>query len=226
MEEQEVERFSLGARSLHWAIAISGLLLGLTGLCLYVPAFGVVAQGGYTRVIHRVAAIIFILAPLIYWVWSPRSVVHFIKEAFAWGRDDWEWMKAAPDYYFGGEESKMPPQGHINGGQRLYQLVALVSGVALAVTGLIMWFGKGSVSSEAFIWLAFGHDVFFILFAAMTLLHMYLGAVHPYMTESLRSMITGVIPARFAKTHYGKWYEEIVEAQRSLERGKESRSNE
>lgn len=210
MAKQEVERFRLRARCLHWTIVLSGLLLGLTGLFLYVPAFGVAAQGGYTRVIHRVAAIIFILAPLIYMVWNPRSVGSFIKEILTYGKDDVKWAKAAPDYYFGGEESKMPPQGHVNAGQKLYGLTAVGCGIGLVVTGLIMWFGKGSVSPAVFLWSAFAHDLLFIVFAAFTLLHMYLGAIHPTMTESLRSMITGKASEEYVKHHYGKWYEKEV----------------
>ena len=202
MQEQEVERFKKKARVLHWTIAVSGAILGLTGLFLYVPAFGMAAQGGYTRVIHRIAAIVFILAPVIYMVANPRSAGRFIKEAFSYGSDDWEWAKKAPDYYFGGEEEKMPPQGHVNAGQKLYMLCALVCGVGLTVTGLMIWFG-GSV-----LWPTFVHDILFIIFLAFTLVHVYLGALHPHMTESLRSMITGKAPVDYVKAHYGKWYDE------------------
>ena len=213
MQEQEVERFRKRARVLHWTIALSGAILALTGLLLYVPAFGMAAQGGYTRIIHRIAAIVFILMPLIYLVWSPRSVGSFIKEAFSYGRDDWEWAKKAPDYYFGGDESKMPPQGHVNAGQKLYMLCALVCGVGLTVTGLMIWF-RASV-----LWMTFVHDLLFIIFLSFTALHVYLGALHPHMTESLRSMITGKAPVEYLKAHYGKWYEEISGGREAVEEG-------
>ncbi len=210
MQGKEVERFRLRARCFHWTIVLFGLVLGLTGLFLYVPAFGVAAQGGYTRVIHRVAAIIFILTPLVYFVWNPRNVLHFIKDILTFGKDDLEWAKAAPDYYFGGDESKMPTQGHVNAGQKLYALCAVGCGVGLAVTGLIMWFGKGNVSSAVFLWSTFVHDLLFIVFLAFTLVHMYLGGLHPTMTESLRSMIVGKASEDYIKHHYGKWYEKEV----------------
>jgi len=202
MQEPQVERFRKRARFLHWTIAVSAAILALTGLFLYVPAFGMAAQDGYTRVIHRIAAIVFIVMPLIYLVWTPRSVGSFIKDAFSYGSADWEWAKKAPDYYFGGDESKMPPQGHVNAGQKLYMLCALVCGIGLTVTGLMIWFG-GSV-----LWMAFVHDLFFIIFLLFTAIHVYLGALHPHMTESLRSMITGKAPVEYLKHHYGKWYDE------------------
>jgi formate dehydrogenase subunit gamma len=38
---------------------------------------------------------------------------------------------------------------------------------------------------------------------------LYLGAIHPRMTESLKSMLKGKVSEEYAKSHHGKWYEEI-----------------
>ena len=32
------------------------------------------------------------------------------KETLTWGKNDFNWLQAAPLYYFGGAEEKMPPQ--------------------------------------------------------------------------------------------------------------------
>jgi len=47
----------------------------------------------------------------------------------------------------------------------------------------------------------------------MLIVHAVLGALHPRMSESLRSMITGKVSRSYAKSHYGKWYEEISRQQ-------------
>ena len=52
-----------------------------------------------------------------------------------------------------------------------------------------------------------------IVGGSMALLHLYLGAIHPRMTESLKSMITGKVSAEYAKSHHAKWYSEITEAE-------------
>jgi formate dehydrogenase subunit gamma len=44
----------------------------------------------------------------------------------------------------------------------------------------------------------------------MTLVHLYLGAFHPRMTEALKSMIKGTVSVEYAKSHHGKWYKEVV----------------
>jgi formate dehydrogenase subunit gamma len=210
MQERTVERFKLRSRWLHWIIVAAFLTLGITGLFLYVPQFGPVAQDGFTRIIHRIAAVLFIAAPVLYFLISPRSTLHFLKEVFTWGSDDIKWLKAAPDYYFGGDESRMPPQGGMNTGQKLYALVVVVGGIGFLVTGLIMWLGKGSVSSGVFLGTVLLHDLLFIGVGSFMLVHFYLGVIHPRMTESMRSMINGKVTVEYAKSHHGKWYNKIA----------------
>lgn len=210
MSHHEVEKFALKARIFHWVIVLSAFALALTGLFLYVPQFGGVAQDSYTRIIHRVAAVIFVAAPILYFPLSPKGSLSFLKRTFTWGKDDLEWVKAAPDYYFGGDESKMPPQDEMNSGQKLFSVVAVASYVGFFITGLIMWAFKGNVSPLTFNTSVLIHDVFFIAGGAMVLVHIYLGAIHPRMTESLRSMITGKVSVEYAKSHHGKWYKEIA----------------
>ena len=209
---QEVERFRLSTRFLHWAVTVSALVLALTGILLWVPPWGVATMDGWSRLVHRIAAVVFMAGPLLYALFNWKMSWSFVKEAFTWGKEDLDWLEVAPDYYFGGEESKMPPQEHINTGQKLYQLIAIVCSVAFFVTGVLMWFFRDMLGPGVFRWAVIAHDVAFILGGAMLLLHVYLGAIHPRMTESLRSMITGKATVEYAKSHHGKWYERVTAA--------------
>jgi formate dehydrogenase gamma subunit len=204
-----VMRFSFPARIFHWSVAVLVLGLGVTGLILFVPGWGTIALGAWTRIIHRVCAYAFGVILVVYFASYPRKSWKFIKESFTWTRNDIGWAKAAVDYYTGGDESKMPPQGHINAGQKIWQLVAIVCGVIFFITGAIMCFAKGSVSPAVFQWTLFTHALVFIIGGCMFIVHAILGTVHPRMSESLRSMITGKVSEEYAKSHYGKWYEEI-----------------
>ena len=208
-EQHEVERFSAGARWFHWTVTITAIVLAITGLFLYVPAFGSLAEGSYSRIIHRVAAVIFVAAPLLFFLSRPKRSLTFVKYIFTWGKDDIEWLKAAPDYYFGGDEKKMPPQGEMNSGQKLWAVVAFLSVIGFIVTGAVMWFAKNSIPPELFLWATIIHDLCFIVAGAMTLVHLYLGAIHPRMTESLKSMLKGKVSEKYAMSHHGKWYAEI-----------------
>jgi formate dehydrogenase subunit gamma len=209
-QKRTVERFKKRTVWFHWVNTLAFVVLLVTGMFLFFPGLGIVAQDSVTRVMHRIAAAVFVIAPVIYFFTNPKMSLHFIKETLTWGKDDFNWLKAAPDYYFGGDESKMPPQGHVNTGQKMWQVVVIGTFVIFVATGTIMWFFKGDVSSNVFQWCLVIHDLAFIVGITMLLVHIYLGAIHPRMNESFRSMLDGKISAHYAKHHYGKWYDSIT----------------
>src|SRR3972149_301653 len=204
----DLVKYNKPVRILHWVHAASFVVLFLTGLVLFIPALGFLAEDGWTRVIHRIGAAVFILGPLMFLVVNPRGALNGLKKAFSWGEADRGWLLAAPRYYFLGQEAGMPPQGEMNTGQKLWWLITIVFGAVFIVTGLIMWF----VSAPAALlqWMVFVHDVAMIFTGAMFLLHLYLGVLHPMMTEAWRSMTTGRVSADYARTHHGRWYEEVT----------------
>jgi formate dehydrogenase subunit gamma len=208
-EVRVVERFKKRTVWFHWIHTASFLVLLVTGAILFLPGLGGSAAGGLTRSIHRIAVIFFVGIPIIYFITSPRMSLHFIKETFTWGSNDLQWLYRAPDYYFGGDEEKMPPQGHVNTGQKMWQFIVVVTGVLFLVSGYIMWFQKDTLSPGVFQWFVIVHDIAFILAFLMLLVHIYLGIIHPRMNESLRSMWDGKVSKTYARNHYGKWYDEV-----------------
>ena len=214
MTHHEVEKYSSGARVLHWINTASFVALFLTGLVLFIPALGPIAGGGWTRIVHRVGAVVFVATPIIYllfnWSGSWRGVV----KAFTWGSADIGWLKAAPRFYFLKDEKAMPPQDEMNSGQKLWLLIALVSGVVFAISGIIMWLGMATMPAGLLQSMVLLHDIAFIVAGVMLLVHIYLAVFHPLMTEAWGSMISGKISAEYAKKHHGKWYEEVSRAQK------------
>ena len=208
-EPRAVERFRTRTIWLHWIHTVAFLILIVTGAILFFPGIGEPAAGGMTRLIHRAGVVIFVAIPVIYSVFNPRTAVHFIKETLTWGKEDMGWVMAAPLYYFGGAEERMPPQRQVNTGQKMWQFIVLVTGVLFFVSGLIMWFLKDTVPAGIFQWCVIAHDVAFLLALLMFLVHIYMGSIHPVMNESFRSMLDGKISKKYAQSHYGKWYEEI-----------------
>ncbi|MCD6568222.1 MAG: cytochrome b/b6 domain-containing protein [Dehalococcoidia bacterium] len=212
-ERKGVMRFSFPARTFHWTVVILVMLLGLTGLILFVPGWGVASVAGWTRIVHRICVYISAVVLVIYFITYRQSCLAYLKEAFTWTKADLGWVRAAVDYYLGGDESKMPPQGHINPGQKIWELITVVCGALFIITGAVMTFAKGAVAPGVFQWCVFTHDIAFIVGGAMLIVHIVLGTLHPRMSESLRSMITGKISVHYAKSHYGKWYDKIAEKQ-------------
>jgi formate dehydrogenase subunit gamma len=206
---QEVERYSKRAIVQHWWIVACSILLAITGLFLFISWFGPAAWWGYSRLVHRIAAVGFVAVPVLYMILNPKSTLEWVKEAFTWGKADFGWLKAAPTYYFGFDIIPMPPQERSNTGQKMWVLVVIVTSVIFVVSGGIMWFGKGLVSTGVFQWSVFAHDAAFVIAGAMFLVHVALGTFHPRFSEALRSMISGKVSVHYAQSHHGKWYDRI-----------------
>jgi len=206
--KQEVEMYRKPTRILHWVHLVSFITLFLTGLVLFIPALGFLAQDSWTRVIHRIAAVVFIVSPIIYISMNWKSTWAGIKLAFTWGAEDLNWLKAAPQYYFLGNEESMPPQGRMNTGQKLWWFIVLVFGAVFVVTGLVMWFGKTGAPPAVLQWMVFFHDVAFAVSVPMLFTHIYLGVIHPMMKESWKAVHKGTVSVEYAKMHHGKWYDE------------------
>ena len=208
-----VVRFAAAERFAHWLHFVAFTVLLGTGLFIYVPAFQpftVGAAGEASRLAHRAAAVVFMIAPLIYLVFSPREFFYSLKEAFTWGRDDLCWLKSAWAYYSHGKTSAMCPQGKYNAGQKFNALTQIVTFALFVVTGLTMWFGKGTVPPNVFMWAVILHDLSVIATVVLFMLHLYLVTVHPLMRESITAMFEGTVTEEFAKEHHGKWLAERV----------------
>ena len=209
MTHHEVEKYRKPTRVLHWVHASAFVLLFLTGLALFIPQLAFLAQDSWTRLIHRIAAAIFIIAPLIYIPMNWKTTGKGIKEAFTWGSADLGWLQAAPRFYFLNDEKGMPPQGHMNTGQKMWWFMVIVFGIVFVITGLIMWFFKATAPVALLQWMVLLHDIAFIVTGAMLFVHIYLGVIHPLMTESWGAIWGGKISAEYAKLHHRKWYDEV-----------------
>ncbi|MFW6125835.1 MAG: cytochrome b/b6 domain-containing protein, partial [Chloroflexota bacterium] len=160
-DEEVLDRYSKPVRILHWVNAAAWVVLFITGLVFFVPQFGGGAVGGWSGLFHRIAAVVMVGWALLYAVADPRSALRGIKDALRWGKDDARWLLAAPAYYFLGKEEstvrvgraarkvEMPPQEHINTGQKLWWLLVLGGGGVMVITGALMWFFKDLISPGA-----------------------------------------------------------------------------
>lgn len=212
-ERREILVFSTGQRFVHWLHTFAFILLMLTGAMLYIPWFSQTvasgASGHVVRFAHRIGAICFMLVPILYVISDPRGWWADMKLTFSWGKEDLGWLKAAPRYYFLGDEGAMPPQEKFNTGQKLFYLVVVVCMVGFIVTGLIMWLGQGSVPVWVFQWSVILHDLCTIAYAAFFLIHFLLSVMHPLMKGAINGMLFGWMPEEYIKHHHAKYYEQL-----------------
>jgi formate dehydrogenase subunit gamma len=209
----KVQKYTKPARVFHWIHTGSVLILIITGIFLFMPASGFLAQDSWSRVVHRIAVVVFVFAPLIQLLANPKTARASIKAAFTWGQNDVAWLKAVPRYYFLGQESAMPPQDEMNTGQKLWYTMLLILGPVFVITGILMWFFANILPQAVFQWCLFVHDVAFIVTFLFLLVHVYLGVIHPLMRThggSFSSMVDGTVTVEYAKSHHGKWYDKVA----------------
>ena len=212
MAKKMILAFNTVQRLTHWLVTVAFAILVLTGLTLFIPWIGNLAQGSAGQLLrqwHRFGFVIGVVAVLIYLIFAPKSLFGSLKRIFRWGKNEFGWLKAAPAYYFTGDEEKMPPQDKFNAGQKLWYLVVVIGGLILLITGLLMWFGQGTISSGLFRISALLHSLTAIVMVLFFMVHFHLAVVHPLMKDSLNSMRFGYLPEQFVKSHHARWYEEI-----------------
>jgi formate dehydrogenase subunit gamma len=206
MEPRTMERFRKRAIFIHWLFAASFMVMFITGGIMFFDLTGM-AGGVQIRLIHRIAAVFFVLLPVIYMLIDPVSAIDFLRGAFRWDRAALAWLRASPRFYFG-RQAQMPPQGYINGDQKLWQLVVIVTGILFALTGTLLWFFKLNIPLVFYQWVLLAHAASFVIVMFMFPMHFYLTTLHSGFEESLSAMIDGKVSESYAREHYHKWYKE------------------
>jgi len=207
-----IVRFKAPERLAHWLHFVAFTVLLGTGMFIYLPALRAFATGNAgeaARLAHRIAALVFMLSPIIYLVFSPREFFESLREMFKWGPDDFAWLRGAAAYYTYGRKAQLPPQGKYNAGQKLNALTQFIAFGVFVVTGLLMWFGKGAVPVGVFRWVVILHDLAVIATTSLFVLHLYLVGIHPLTRESITAMVEGSVSEAYAKEHHTLWLEQV-----------------
>jgi formate dehydrogenase subunit gamma len=204
MEQRTIRRFRTRIIWIHWLHMMAFAILAITGFLMFFNLTNI--NGGIQiRTVHRVAASFFVIIPIIYSIWDPRATLNFTKDAFHWNHDDIEWLKSSIKYYFAGKKD-MPPQGRINGDQKLWQLIVIITSIVLVVSGLTLWFFKLKIPRLLYQGFLLTHSAAFIIVLVTFFWHFYLRTLHPDFDESLSSMIDGKVSESYSAEHYGKWH--------------------
>jgi formate dehydrogenase subunit gamma len=207
-----VLKYRMAERVLHWGHAFSFGVLLITGLFLFFPPLSFLAQDSWSRVIHRICSILFVMLPVVILFTSWTASWRAIFEAANWSLYDLGWVLAFPRYYFLCDEGAMPPQDRFNTGQKAWYIMVLIFSPVFVFTGALMWFGKDILPGWVFQWSIYIHDLCFMVTICMFLVHVYLSVLHPLMLReggSFRQMVDGKMTLPYAKSHHGKWFDRI-----------------
>lgn len=200
-----IVRYSAGARINHWIVAISFMLVALSGLALFHPAFfwltNLLGGGPWTRILHPFIGCVMIVAFYLFslGIWRYNS----------FDERDWLWLHKVPDV-MSNRERGVPEAGRYNAGQKLlfYSIIACLMGLLLS--GIVIW----RVYFSAFFPIG--------LIRLASLLHSFCGfaliiaiVVHVYMgfwKGSIRAMTRGRVSLGWAWKNHRAWFREVTKS--------------
>jgi len=209
---RKILRFTLNERVIHWCVAISFCILGLTGLLMFFGKYVLLPIIGYTlfgwltslgKNLHNFVAPFFMVSVL-------AMIVVYIRDNFPkWY--DVRWFLRAWAFFLKNEEV---PSGRYNGGEKAWFWIGVVGlSIVVSWTGLILLFPNfdqsRAVMQDAWIW----HAGAALLYIAASLGHIYMGTIgveHTY--ENMRH---GYADENWAKEHHRYWYEEVISGRRN-----------
>ena len=204
-----IERFNAVERASHWTMAVSFVILGLSGIIMFFGKYLVLPWLGYTgfswitiisKNLHNFIGPLFIFSLVV-------SFLIFVKDNLM-NAADFGWIVR-----FGGMFSgKEVPSGRFNGMEKAWFWGGLVIlGAILGVTGLILDFPNWNQGREAMQESNMIHVIAAVLFIAGALGHIYMGIA----TEgAYRGMRDGYVDETWAKEHHALWYEEVKQGKR------------
>ncbi len=199
----DIVRERLSARVVHWSVALTFFVCLFTGLPIWTPYLGFLANlfGGLhvCRLLHPWAGVAFAAASvLMFRQWVSQMLLTRADRELITPRGMLRYFEYRND------DAQV---GKYNGGQKMLFWAAALGALGLLASGLVMWFPLAFPQPlrEASYLL---HDVAFSLFFAMIIGHIYLGtAAEP---GTFRSITRGTVTKSWARLHHPLWYREVT----------------
>jgi formate dehydrogenase subunit gamma len=185
-------------------MASSFLILLITGLALVWGPLAFIAAGGWSRYLHRIAAIGFMSVPFLYVILDREGAKGVLIESFKYDRDDVAWFRYMYRYALG-RTAEMPPQGRLNAGQKLHHSAVIVFSAVIVVSGLALWWFKSSLDPTMLSWAAIIHDLSMLALTLLLVGHVFF----TYVYTAWSSMGTGYVSKEDMELEHSKWVDEL-----------------
>jgi len=202
-------RYSAGTRINHWIVAISFVLLALSGLALFHPALfwltNLFGGGPWTRILHPFIGCV--MAAAFYLL-----CVKFWRDNYLQPRD-WIWLRKIDDVV-ANREQNLPDVGRYNGGQKLLFCTLVVCLIGLLLSGIVIWrvyfaefFSVGVIRAAALL-----HACLAFVLICSIIVHIYAGI---WVKGSVRAMTRGWVTPGWAWKHHRAWFREVSKGMHS-----------
>jgi len=203
-------RFTGAERVVHWSVAISFCILGISGLIMLFGKYILLPVIGYTlfgwlgnlsKNLHNFVAPFFMVSVLV-------MVVIWIRDNLPKSYD-LKWFAGAWAFFARG---KHIPSGRFNAGEKAWFWIGVVAlSVIVSWSGLILLFPNfdqtRAVMQDAWVW----HASAALLYIAMSLGHIYMGTIG--VEGAYGNMREGYTDETWAREHHEYWYNEVKSGQ-------------
>nr|WP_199066671.1 formate dehydrogenase subunit gamma [Chromobacterium sp. ASV5] len=202
MKEQLIQRYSAPERINHWVVAVCFVVLAISGLAFFYPAFfwltGVFGTPQLARIVHPFVGVIMFLA--------------FLRQFFRYwhhnllDKEDVKWMMSVTTVLKGHEVGDI---GKYNGGQKGMFWVMCLCMLTMLVTGLIGWraYFAGYFPIEVVRLALLFHAWSATALIACIIIHVYAAF---WVKGTIRAMVEGVVSHGWARKHHPRWYREMT----------------
>jgi len=199
-----IERYDDAERIIHWIVAITFVLLALSGLALFHPSMfflsSVLGGGTWTRILHPFIGLVMFVAfsSLAVRVWRANIL----------DRKDKQWLKQADDVIANREE-RLPEVGKYNAGQKLVFWVQAACLILLLLSGIVIWrpYFAPAFSIPVIRIAAVLHAFTAFVLILTIIIHIYAGI---WVKGSIRAMTRGYVTRAWARKHHPAWYREVT----------------
>ena len=206
MKKLQLQRYSAGQRSNHWAVVTCFVLAAVSGFALFHPAlFWLTALVGgpqWARILHPYLGIaMFVLFLGLFFAFVGANI---------WRKEDSAWLGSAGKLVSEGNAAHMPPVGKYNGGQKLVFWLFALCLIVLLVTGVLFW--QAWFAPSVPIWL---QRIAVVLHALAAFGLVLTVVVHAYaaiwVKGTVQAMTRGTVSAGWARHHHPLWYRDQMQ---------------
>ena len=199
---RDLVRYQPEERVNHWVVGILFILLALSGLAFFHPAFyGLTALfggGEWARILHPylgvAMAYMFLLLGIKFWRLNVMTPA------------DKEWLSRAGEM-LDGNDHNMPDAGKYNGGQKRLFWLLVACMVLMTLSGLFIWRAQFSPPIDLARFGAVVHAAVGAAMIGLIIVHVYAAI---WTKGTIRAMWYGTVTRAWAKQHHRNWYREMT----------------
>lgn len=203
-DPKDLIRYTAPERANHWVVGMTFILLALSGLVFFHPAFYPLSQlfggGVWARILHPFIGVVMALSfiAMFFRFWKLNIMTPTDKE----------WLSRIREMV-DGDDHNMPESGKYNGGQKLLFWLLVGCMALLTVSGIVIWrayfsalFPIGLIRLSSVV-----HAVAAAVMIAFIIFHVYVAI---WTRGSIRAMLYGTVSRAWAKQHHPAWFRQIT----------------